>query len=82
MTRKELQYATLLSWQGKRANNWPIDRWVAAAESARSQVSLNYDVFVVEPKPIPSQIPGVEEAVGQATWPPSTSTLICGDDGG
>jgi glyoxylase-like metal-dependent hydrolase (beta-lactamase superfamily II) len=82
VTRKELQYATLLSWQGKRANNWPIDRWVAAAESARSQVSLNYDVFVVEPKPIPSQIPGFEEAVGQATWPPSTSTLIWGDDGG
>jgi hypothetical protein len=23
-------------------------------------VSLNYDVFVVDPKPIPSQIPGFE----------------------
>jgi glyoxylase-like metal-dependent hydrolase (beta-lactamase superfamily II) len=45
-------------------------------------VSLNYDVFVVDPKPIPSQIPGFEEAVGKATWPPSTSTLIWGDDGG
>jgi glyoxylase-like metal-dependent hydrolase (beta-lactamase superfamily II) len=45
-------------------------------------VSLNYDVFSVGPKPIPSQIPGFEEAVGQATWPPSTSTLIWGDDGG
>jgi glyoxylase-like metal-dependent hydrolase (beta-lactamase superfamily II) len=45
-------------------------------------VSLNYDVFIVEPKPITSQIPGFEEAVGQATWPPSTSTLIWGDDGG
>jgi len=45
-------------------------------------VSLNYDVFSVDPKPIPSQIPGFEEAVGQATWPPSTSTLIWGDDGG
>jgi hypothetical protein len=45
-------------------------------------VSLNYDVFVVEPKPIPSQIPGFEEAVGKATWPPSMSTLIWGDDGG
>ena len=45
-------------------------------------MSLNYDVFSVDPKPIPSQIPGFEEAVGQATWPPSTSTLIWGDDGG
>jgi glyoxylase-like metal-dependent hydrolase (beta-lactamase superfamily II) len=45
-------------------------------------VSLNYDVFSVDPKPIPSQIPGFEEAVGQATWPPSTSTLIWGDGGG
>jgi len=45
-------------------------------------VSLNYDVFAVDPKPIPTQIPGFEEAVGQATWPPSTSTLIWGDDGG
>ena len=31
-----------------------------------SKVSLNYDVFSVDPKPIPSQIPGFEEAVGQA----------------
>ena len=45
-------------------------------------MSLNYDVFSVDPKPIPNQIPGFEEAVGQATWPPSTSTLIWGDDGG
>ncbi len=45
-------------------------------------MSLNYDVFSVDPKPIPSQIPGFEAAVGQATWPPSTSTLIWGDDGG
>ena len=45
-------------------------------------MSLDYDVFSVDPKPIPSQIPGFEEAVGQATWPPSTSTLIWGDDGG
>jgi glyoxylase-like metal-dependent hydrolase (beta-lactamase superfamily II) len=49
---------------------------------ARYKVSLNYDVFSVDPKPIPSQIPGFEDAVGQATWPPSTSTLIWGDDGG
>jgi glyoxylase-like metal-dependent hydrolase (beta-lactamase superfamily II) len=45
-------------------------------------VSLNFDVFGVDPKPIPSQIPAFEEQVGQATWPPSTSTLIWGDDGG
>jgi glyoxylase-like metal-dependent hydrolase (beta-lactamase superfamily II) len=40
-------------------------------------MSLDFDVFVVDPKPIPSAVPGFEEA----TWPPSTSTLIS-DDGG
>lgn len=45
-------------------------------------MSLNYDLFCVDPKPIPSQVPGFAEAVGQATWPPSTSTLIWNDDGG
>ena len=44
-------------------------------------MSLELDVFVVDPKPIPSAIPGFEEAIGQATWPPSTSTLISGDGG-
>ena len=44
-------------------------------------MSLDFDVFVVDPKPIPSAVPGFEEAVGPATWPPSTSTLIS-DDGG
>jgi glyoxylase-like metal-dependent hydrolase (beta-lactamase superfamily II) len=44
-------------------------------------MSLDFDVFAVEPKPIPSAVPGFEEAVGPATWPPSTSTLIS-DDGG
>src|SRR5260370_12588084 len=44
-------------------------------------MSLDFDVFVVEPKPIPSAVPGFDEAVGPATWPPSTSTLIS-DDGG
>ena len=44
-------------------------------------MSLDFDVFVVDPKPIPSAVPGFEEAVGQATWPPSTSTLISDDDG-
>ena len=44
-------------------------------------MSLEFDVFVVDPKPIPSAVPGFEQAVGQATWPPSTSTLIS-DDGG
>jgi hypothetical protein len=45
-------------------------------------MSLDFDVFVVGPKPIPSAVPGFEEAVGPATWPPSTSTLISDDDGG
>jgi glyoxylase-like metal-dependent hydrolase (beta-lactamase superfamily II) len=44
-------------------------------------MSLNFDVFVVDPKPIPSAVPGFEDAVGPATWPPSTSTLISDDDG-
>ena len=44
-------------------------------------MSLDFDVFVVDPKPIPSTVPGFAEAVGQATWPPSTSTLISDDDG-
>jgi glyoxylase-like metal-dependent hydrolase (beta-lactamase superfamily II) len=44
-------------------------------------MSLDFDVFVVEPQPIPSAVPGFEEAVGPATWPPSTSTLIGDDDG-
>ena len=41
---------------------------------------LDFDVFAVAPKPIPSAVPGFEDAVGPATWPPSTSTLIR-DDG-
>jgi glyoxylase-like metal-dependent hydrolase (beta-lactamase superfamily II) len=44
-------------------------------------MSLGFDVYVVAPKPIPSAVPGFEEAVGPATWPPSTSTLISDDDG-
>jgi glyoxylase-like metal-dependent hydrolase (beta-lactamase superfamily II) len=39
-------------------------------------MSLDFDVFVVDPKPIPSAVPGFDEAVGTATWPTSTSTLI------
>jgi glyoxylase-like metal-dependent hydrolase (beta-lactamase superfamily II) len=42
-------------------------------------MSLEFDVFVADPKPIPSAVPGFEEAMGPATWPPSTSTLISGD---
>jgi glyoxylase-like metal-dependent hydrolase (beta-lactamase superfamily II) len=42
---------------------------------------LDFDVFVVDPKPIPSSVPGFEQAIGQATWPPSTSTLIRDDEG-
>jgi glyoxylase-like metal-dependent hydrolase (beta-lactamase superfamily II) len=45
-------------------------------------MSLDFDVFVVDPKPIPSAVPGFEDEVGQATWPPSTSTLISDDGGG
>jgi glyoxylase-like metal-dependent hydrolase (beta-lactamase superfamily II) len=45
-------------------------------------VDLSYDVFQVAPKAIPSSVPGFETEVGQATWPPSTSTLIWNDDGG
>jgi glyoxylase-like metal-dependent hydrolase (beta-lactamase superfamily II) len=44
-------------------------------------MSLEFDVFTVDPKPIPSAVPGFEDAVGPATWPPSTSTLISDDDG-
>jgi glyoxylase-like metal-dependent hydrolase (beta-lactamase superfamily II) len=44
-------------------------------------MSLDFDVFVVDPKPIPSAVSGFEEAVGAATWPPTTSTLIMDDDG-
>jgi glyoxylase-like metal-dependent hydrolase (beta-lactamase superfamily II) len=44
-------------------------------------MSLDFDVFAVDPKPIPGAVPGFEDAVGQATWPPSTSTLISDDDG-
>jgi glyoxylase-like metal-dependent hydrolase (beta-lactamase superfamily II) len=43
-------------------------------------MSLDFDVFTVDPKPIPSAVPGFEEAVGPATWPPSTSTLISDGD--
>jgi glyoxylase-like metal-dependent hydrolase (beta-lactamase superfamily II) len=39
-------------------------------------MSLEFDVFQVDPKPIPSAVPGYAEA----TWPPSTSTLITDDD--
>lgn len=44
-------------------------------------MSLDFDVFVVDPKPIPSAVPAFEQAAGPATWPPSTSTLISDDDG-
>src|SRR5262249_13407644 len=44
-------------------------------------MSLDFDVFVVDPKPIPSAVPGFEDAVGPATRPPSTWTLISDDDG-
>jgi len=45
-------------------------------------MSLSFDVFVVDAKPVPSKVPGFEEAMGPATWPPSTSTLIRDGDRG
>ena len=45
-------------------------------------MSLAFEVFGVDPKPIPGSVPGFEEAVGQATWPPTTSTLIRDENGG
>jgi glyoxylase-like metal-dependent hydrolase (beta-lactamase superfamily II) len=44
-------------------------------------MSLNLNVFVVDPKPIPSAVPDFEATAGPATWPPSTSTLISDDHG-
>jgi glyoxylase-like metal-dependent hydrolase (beta-lactamase superfamily II) len=44
-------------------------------------MSLDFDVFVVDPKPVPSAVPGFEAEVGPATWPPTTSTLISDDNG-
>ena len=40
-----------------------------------------FDVFAVDTKPVPSAVPGFEQTVGQATWPPSTSILISDDSG-
>jgi glyoxylase-like metal-dependent hydrolase (beta-lactamase superfamily II) len=40
---------------------------------------MHIDIFNVPAKPIPSQVPAFSEAMGQATWPPSTATLISGD---
>ena len=40
---------------------------------------MHIDIFSVAAKPIPSQVPAFTEAGGQATWPPSTATLISGD---
>jgi len=45
-------------------------------------MSLAFEVSGVDPKPIPGSVPGFEEAVGQATWPPTTSTLIRDENGG
>jgi len=45
-------------------------------------MSLGFDVFSVDSKPVPSSVPDFEEAVGPATWPPSTSTLIWGEGSG
>jgi glyoxylase-like metal-dependent hydrolase (beta-lactamase superfamily II) len=50
-------------------------------DALEEAMSLDFDVFVVGPLPVPSAVPGFEEAVGPATWPPSTATLISDDDG-
>jgi glyoxylase-like metal-dependent hydrolase (beta-lactamase superfamily II) len=55
---------------------------IRVPDSRRRQVALSYDVFQVPPKPIPSRVPGFEDQVGQATWPPSTATFIWNEDGG
>jgi glyoxylase-like metal-dependent hydrolase (beta-lactamase superfamily II) len=57
-----------------------VTRW-PPKQNAEEAMSLSFDVFVVEPKTIPSAVPGFEETMGSATWPPSTSTLVS-DDGG
>ena len=44
------------------------------ARSAEEPMSLDFDVFIVDPKPITSAVPGFEQAAGPATWPPSTDT--------
>lgn len=41
--------------------------------------ALDVDVFVADPKPIPSQVPPFDATGQQATWPPTTSTLIHGE---
>ncbi|MEU8265161.1 MBL fold metallo-hydrolase [Micromonospora sp. NPDC048999] len=63
--------------RGKATSAWLC---AGACGCREETMSLDFDVFVVDPKPIPSAVPGFEEAVGPATWPPSTSTLIS-DDG-
>jgi glyoxylase-like metal-dependent hydrolase (beta-lactamase superfamily II) len=41
--------------------------------------ALGVDVFVADPKPIPSQVPPFDATGQQATWPPTTSALVRGD---
>jgi glyoxylase-like metal-dependent hydrolase (beta-lactamase superfamily II) len=64
-----------------RGHGVPGVRCSPQSELPEETMSLDFDVFVVDPKPIPSAVPGFEEAVGPATWPPSTSTLISDDAG-
>src|SRR3989440_12484971 len=64
-----------------RGHSGPGVRCPPESPLPEEAMSLDFDVSVVDPKPIPSAVPGFEEAVGPATWPPSTSTLIS-DDGG
>src|SRR5258707_11445151 len=64
-----------------RGHSGPGVRCPPESALPEEAMSLDFDVFVVGPKPIPSAVPGFDEAVGPATWPPSTSTLIS-DDGG
>jgi glyoxylase-like metal-dependent hydrolase (beta-lactamase superfamily II) len=41
--------------------------------------TLGVDVFVADPKPVPSQVPPFDATGQQATWPPTTSTLVHGE---
>jgi glyoxylase-like metal-dependent hydrolase (beta-lactamase superfamily II) len=41
--------------------------------------ALGVDVFVADPKPIPSQVPPFDATGQRATWPPTTSALVHGE---
>ena len=41
--------------------------------------ALDADVYLADPKPIPSQVPPFDATGQQATWPPTTATLVHGE---